>query len=64
MPQPPKPRKPRLTERVLDGLNDALSRMEADDLTDQPDDEAKSFHAAQEWLARMYEYRAARKRAR
>lgn len=58
--KPRLPRKPRLTRQVLAGLNDALSRMEADDLTDQPGDDAKAFHAALEWLQRMYEYRAAR----
>lgn len=55
-------RKPRLTEKVLSGLNDALSRMEADDLTDQSDEESAELHAAQKWLTEMYQWRDDQKR--
>jgi len=50
--------KPRLTERVLKGLTDAICRMEADDIFDLPDDEQKAFDAATKWVQQMYQWRA------
>ena len=51
-------RKPRLTEKVLSGLMDALSRQEADDLSDQSNEESAALHAALAWIEQMYTWRA------
>lgn len=55
-----KPRKPKLTRRVLAGLDDAWNRMDADDFSselDQTPEERKAHKAAGEWLTKMYEWR-------
>lgn len=56
--------KPRLTDRVLDGLTEAITRMEADDLTDLEPDRDAAFQAASRWLDEMYAYRGRKKSAR
>lgn len=50
-------RKPRLTKLVLEGISEALCRMEADDLSDLPKDDWAAMTAADEWLAAMYQWR-------
>jgi hypothetical protein len=54
-------KKPRLTELVMSGLTEALTRMEADDLTDLEPDRDKAFRAANNWLVDMHRYRSTRK---
>jgi hypothetical protein len=56
------PRVPRLTEEVLNGLIEAYTRMEADDLTDLPDERVRAFDAAGRWLSRAAAAVAARPR--
>ena len=57
-------RKPRLTERVLEGLTEAYNRMEADDLTDLEGDDLKDFDAAGKWIRGMWAHRNSRERSR
>lgn len=51
-----KPKRPRVTRDILEALTQAYGRMEADDLTDLPDDEAKRFEKAGEWLTAMWQF--------
>lgn len=47
-----KPEWPILTEAILSGLTEAITRMEADDNTDLEDDRYADFEAARDWLQR------------
>jgi hypothetical protein len=51
-----KTRRPRMTRQVLEGLTQAHGRMEADDLTDLPDNEAAALEAAGKWLNEMWQF--------
>jgi hypothetical protein len=46
-------KRPRLTRAAFEGLISAVSRMEADDLTDLPDLEQIELDAARQWLQKM-----------
>jgi hypothetical protein len=59
----PKPRKPRLTNKVLDGLNAALSAIEAGDQLSpggELEDDADAIASASAWVDAMIRYRKAR----
>lgn len=61
-----KTKKPRLTEKVLDGLAAALARAEADLEAVYPDNKeeyARVVHADR-WLRAMYRYRESKKESR
>lgn len=50
--------KPRLTKRVLDGICEALNRMEADDISDLSREQQKDLDAANRWLQGMNQWRS------
>jgi hypothetical protein len=49
-------KKPILSEIALEGINAALSRMEADDLTDLDNTSAERFNAANLFVVQMYRW--------
>ena len=54
-------KKPQITKRAFEGLVSAIARMEADDLTDLPDNEQAELDAARDWISEMqiwFDYRA------
>jgi len=57
-------KRPPLTDKVLDGLNNALCRMEADDLSDETDETLEAVRAASRWLTRTFRYRSERLEAK
>lgn len=62
-----RPRKPRLTALVLDGLSSALTDHEATMDSDRDNvtaAEDRAFNAADKWLRGMYAYRNAKKAAK
>lgn len=45
--------RPNPSKTAFEGLVHAVSRMEADDLTDLSDEECKELDAARDWISRM-----------
>jgi hypothetical protein len=49
-------RRPQVTRQILESLTQAHGRMEADDLTDLPEDEADGLIAAGQWINQMWQF--------